>query len=70
MKSCEPWAAIRYSVLRLTYRRCSTGAVIIFLEVRPPTEEHKAIIQKYASFMHSFIGRGVCKSYHLECIAA
>ncbi|KAL0254122.1 hypothetical protein I308_101502 [Cryptococcus tetragattii IND107] len=36
-----------------------TGAVIIFLEVRPPTEEHKAIIQKYASFMHSFLGRGV-----------
>ncbi|OXC69192.1 hypothetical protein AYX13_02136 [Cryptococcus neoformans] len=35
------------------------GAVIIFLEVRPPSEEHKAIIQKYASFMHSFLGRGV-----------
>ena len=37
------------------------GALIIFLEVRPPTEEHKALIQRYASFMHSFIGRGVCE---------
>lgn len=37
------------------------GALIIFLEVRPPTEEHKALIQQYASFMHSFIGRGVCE---------
>ncbi|WVQ78466.1 hypothetical protein IAT38_000552 [Cryptococcus sp. DSM 104549] len=35
------------------------GAIIIFLEVRPPTEEHKALIHNYASFMHSFIGRGV-----------
>ncbi|WWC69234.1 uncharacterized protein I206_103171 [Kwoniella pini CBS 10737] len=35
------------------------GAIIIFLEIRTPTEEHKALIHKYASFMHSFIGRGV-----------
>ncbi|KAK4687756.1 hypothetical protein P7C73_g2364, partial [Tremellales sp. Uapishka_1] len=35
------------------------GAIIMFLEVRSPTEEHKALVQKYASFMHSFIGRGV-----------
>ncbi|KAK8869587.1 hypothetical protein IAR55_000154 [Kwoniella newhampshirensis] len=35
------------------------GAIVIFLEVRPPTEEHKALIQKYASFLHSFVGRGV-----------
>ncbi|TYJ51655.1 hypothetical protein B9479_007760 [Cryptococcus floricola] len=35
------------------------GAVIIFLEVRPITEEHKALVHKYASFMHSFLGRGV-----------
>ncbi|WWC60884.1 uncharacterized protein I303_103460 [Kwoniella dejecticola CBS 10117] len=35
------------------------GAIIIFLEIRTPTEEHKALVHKYASFMHSFIGRGV-----------
>ncbi|WVR05362.1 hypothetical protein IAU60_002376 [Kwoniella sp. DSM 27419] len=34
------------------------GAIIVFLEVRPPTEEHKALVHKYASFMHSFVGRG------------
>ncbi|RSH93893.1 Late Golgi vesicles protein [Saitozyma podzolica] len=37
----------------------SAGAVIIFLEARTPTEEHKALVHKYASFMHSFVGRGV-----------
>ncbi|ORY29959.1 Golgi apparatus membrane protein TVP15 [Naematelia encephala] len=36
-----------------------TGAIIIFLEVRAPTEHQKTLIHKYASFMHSFIGRGV-----------
>ncbi|EIW70201.1 hypothetical protein M231_01642 [Tremella mesenterica] len=35
------------------------GAITIFLEIRKPTEEHKALVHKYASFMHSFIGRGV-----------
>ncbi|ORX33795.1 Golgi apparatus membrane protein TVP15 [Kockovaella imperatae] len=35
------------------------GAMIIFLEVRTPTEEHKELVHRYASFMHSFVGRGV-----------
>ncbi|KAL7424210.1 hypothetical protein Q5752_001796 [Cryptotrichosporon argae] len=35
------------------------GAVLVFLEVRPPTDEHKALVAQYASFMHSFLGRGV-----------
>ncbi|WWD16151.1 hypothetical protein CI109_100576 [Kwoniella shandongensis] len=35
------------------------GALIVFLEVRPPTEEQKALVHKYASFLHSFVGRGV-----------
>ncbi|WVN86668.1 uncharacterized protein L203_101839 [Cryptococcus depauperatus CBS 7841] len=35
------------------------GAVVIFLEIRTPTEEHKTLVHKYASFMHSFLGRGV-----------
>ncbi|GFZ45801.1 hypothetical protein JCM24511_03531 [Saitozyma sp. JCM 24511] len=35
------------------------GTIIIFLEARTPTEEHKALVHKYASFMHSFVGRGV-----------
>ncbi|KAK1925088.1 Golgi apparatus membrane protein TVP15 [Papiliotrema laurentii] len=35
------------------------GAITIFLEIRAPTEEQKALIHKYASFMHSFVGRGV-----------
>lgn len=61
---------LRHFALRLIYQPRSIGAVIVFLEVRPPSEEHKAIIQKYASFMHSFLGRGVCKSYHLKNIAA
>lgn len=34
----------------------------MFLEIRAPTEEQKALMHKYASFMHSFIGRGVGKS--------
>lgn len=39
----------------------SAGAVIIFLEVRSPTEQQKQLVHNYASFMHSFLGRGVCK---------
>lgn len=39
----------------------SAGAVVLFLEVRKPTEQHKALVSQFASFMHSFIGRGVCE---------
>ena len=45
----------------------SAGAITIFLEVRAPTEEHKALVHKYASFMHSFIGRGVCEYGRATC---
>ena len=41
--------------------RDSFGAATLAVEVRTPTEEQKVIIQRYASFMHSFLGRGVCK---------
>ncbi|KAJ9096817.1 hypothetical protein QFC21_005088 [Naganishia friedmannii] len=37
----------------------SFGAATLAVEVRTPTEEQKMIIQKYASFMHSYLGRGV-----------
>jgi hypothetical protein len=40
----------------------SFGAATLAVEVRTPTEEQKIIIQRYASFMHSFLGRGVCES--------
>lgn len=39
----------------------SAGAIIILLEVRSPTEQQKALVHQYASFMHSFLGRGVCE---------
>jgi hypothetical protein len=39
----------------------SAGALIVFLEVRTPTEHQKSIVHQYASFMHSFLGRGVCE---------
>lgn len=38
------------------------GVATIGVEVRTPTEEQKSMIQTYASFMHSFLGRGVCES--------
>lgn len=37
------------------------GVATIGVEVRTPTEEQKRFIQTYASFMHSFLGRGVCE---------
>ena len=40
---------------------CSIGAIVIFLEIRAPTDEQKVLVHRYASFMHSFIGRGVCE---------
>ncbi|KAI9637952.1 Golgi apparatus membrane protein TVP15 [Dioszegia hungarica] len=35
------------------------GVVTIGLEIQVPTEEQKALVHKYASFIHSFVGRGV-----------
>jgi hypothetical protein len=37
------------------------GVVVLGMEVRKPTEQQKAVVAQYASFMHSFIGRGVCE---------
>jgi hypothetical protein len=61
----DPWdqaiLAIRCdsaSLAKLTHR---LGGATVAMEVRAPTEEQKELVQKYASFMHSFIGRGVCE---------
>ncbi|BEI81722.1 hypothetical protein CcaverHIS002_0208820 [Cutaneotrichosporon cavernicola] len=35
------------------------GVVVLGMEVRQPSEQGKALVSHYASFMHSFIGRGV-----------
>jgi hypothetical protein len=53
-----------YEIMYVSYKeiwsdRYSAGALIIFLEVRTPTEQQKTLVHQYASFMHSFIGRGV-----------
>lgn len=45
----------------------SAGAIVLFLEIRKPTEHQKALVSKYASFMHSFIGRGVCEYPRAQC---
>lgn len=59
--SLEPMSTTKHAFWTAT--SCSAGAITIFLEVRAPTEEQKSLIQKYASFMHSFIGRGVCEFF-------
>lgn len=38
------------------------GIITIFFEIRTPTDQQKELIHRYASFMHSFVGRGVCES--------
>ncbi|TXT10258.1 uncharacterized protein COLE_04192 [Cutaneotrichosporon oleaginosum] len=35
------------------------GVVVLGMEVRKPSKHQKALVAQYASFMHSFIGRGV-----------
>lgn len=39
----------------------SAGGLTIALEVRSPTEHQKKVVHDYASFMHSFLGRGICE---------
>ena len=49
----------------------SIGAIVIFLEIRAPSEEQKVLVHRYASFMHSYIGRGVCEfiGHHQQSLA-
>ncbi len=51
------------------YNPYSAGLITIGLEIRTPTEQHKILIGRYASFMHSFGGRGVCEFSFLTAFA-
>lgn len=65
---CHPCTNLsNLSISRLQWTRLSNvqshraGAIVVFLEVRAPTEDQKALVHRYASFMHSFVGRGACE---------
>ncbi|KAL1411039.1 hypothetical protein Q8F55_001986 [Vanrija albida] len=50
---------LKFSSIIIGIYELLAGAVILALEVVSPTEQQKALVHSYASFLHSFVGRGV-----------